>query len=262
LGHERVGHLPKTERWRGIVNSIGSYSNTENTIGNIASQTTKNVRNRFENIENDNGVFAAFKYLLNLTYCAKSDSALEKLAKNKIELPKNFSLYDLAYSIQHYVNTYAESREYSSFATQSMIDTVSEWAQQNANNQIVLFDSNNQSFDLWNKAANGAGFCELTRLIFSKFTERYLKYFLEREAAAAINNIYDRKQFNENLEKHIDKISRHAFETSKITQSFAAGWYNKETKNNFPSDEKIKGFLSFAFKKINSELIREENKDD
>lgn len=71
-----------------------------------------------------------------------------------------------------------------------------------------------------------------------------------------------RKQFNKNLEDHVDRISKHAFETSKITQSFAAGWYNKEVKTAFPSDRKIRGFLAFAFKKINSELIREETKDD
>lgn len=262
LGHERVGRLPKTEKWKKIVNSISSYSDEGETIVDIASQTTKNVRHRFENIENDGGVLAAFKYILALASSSKSENAFDQLSQKGIELPKDFSLYDLAYSIQDYVARHTDSKEYSAFATQSMIDTVGEWARQKASNQIALFDSNDRSLELWNQAANGAGFCEISRLFFSKFTERYLKYFLEREAAASISNIYDRKQFNQNLEKHVDRISKHAFETSKITQSFAAGWYNKELKDTFPSDKKIKGFLSFAFKKINSELIREENKDD
>ena len=262
MGHERVGYLPKTQKWRGIVKSISSYTDAEEIIVDIAAQTTKNVRHRFQNIENDSGVFAAFKYVLALTYSAKSQNAFDKLDQQGINLPKDFNLYDLAYSIQEYVGKNTDSKEYSAFATQSMIDTVSDWARLNEKNQIALFDSSDKGLDLWNKAANGAGFCELSRLFFSKFTERYLKYFLEREAAASISNIYDRKQFNQNLEEHVDQISKHAFETSKITQSFAAGWYNKEVKGVFPSDRKIKGFLSFAFKKINSELIREETKDD
>lgn len=262
MGHERVGSLPKTERWRGIVNSISSYTDTGETIADIASQTTKNVRHRFQNIENDNGVFAAFKYVLVLTQAAKSNDAFEIMARYGIDLPIDFNLYDLAYSIQEYIGKNIDSKEYSAFATQSMIDTVSEWARQHEKYQITLFDSGEKGLEIWNEAANGAGFCELSRLFFSKFTERYLKYFLEREAAASIKNIYDRKQFNENLEDHVERISKHAFETSKITQSFAAGWYNKEVKATLPSDKKIRGFLSFAFKKINSELIREETKDD
>lgn len=262
MGHERVGRLPKTERWRGIVNSIGSYTDAGETIVDIASQTTKNVRHRFQNIENDSGVFAAFKYVLALTQAAKSPNAFNKLAQHGIDLPEDFNLYDLAYSIQEYVGKNSNSKEYSAFAIQSMIDTVSEWARQHENNQIALFDSGDKGLEIWTEAASGAGFCELSRLFFSKFTERYLKYFLDREAAANINNIYDRKQFSQNLEDHVERISKHAFETSKITQSFAAGWYNKEVKATLPSDKKIKGFLSFAFKKINSELIREEAKDD
>jgi hypothetical protein len=262
LGHERVGRLPKTERWRGIVHSIGSYTDGGETIVDIASQTTKNVRYRFQNIESDSGVFAAFKYVLALTHAAKSEDAFDKLAKHGIDLPKDFNLYDLAYSIQDYIRRNTDSKEYSAFATQSMIDTVSEWARQQEKNQIALFDSGDKGLELWNEAANGAGFCELSRLFFSKFTERYLKYFLEREAAASITNLYDRKLFNQNLEDHVERISKHAFETTKIAQSFAAGWYNKEVKASLPSDKKIKGFLSFAFKKINSELIREETKDD
>jgi hypothetical protein len=262
LGHERIGNLPKTERWRGIVYSIGSYSEAGESIVDIASQTTKNVRYRFQNIVNDSGVFAAFKYVLALSHAAKREDAFEKLAKQGIDLPKDFNLYDLAYSIQDYVDKNTDSKEYSAFATQSMIETVSEWSRLHEKNQIALFDSGDKGLDIWKEAANGSGFCELSRIFFSKFTERYLKYFLEREAAANISNIYERKQFSLNLENHVERISKHAFETTKIAQSFAAGWYNKEVKSTLPSDKKIKGFLSFAFNKINSELIREETKDD
>lgn len=193
MGHERVGSLPKSERWRGIVNSISSYTDAGESIVDIASQTTKNVRHRFQNIENDSGVFAAFKYVLSLTYFSKSPDAFEKLNKQGIDLPKDFNLYDLAYSIQNYINRNADSKEYSVFAAQSMIDTISEWARQHEKNQFALFDSGDKGLELWTEAANGTGFCELSRLFFAKFTEKYLKYFLEREAAAGIDNIYEKK---------------------------------------------------------------------
>jgi len=259
LGHERLGTLPKTEKWRAIVSAISTYSDATNPIGNISMETTKNVRHRFQNIENDGGVFAVFKFLLTLAFAARSEDTFLKLTQQGIQLPNDFSLYDLASSLQTYVSSKTDSKEYSSFAIQSMLETFSQWAKQNESNQIALFDSNNSALDLWHKAGNGAGFCELSRLFFAKFTERYLKYFLEREAAANINNLYDRIQFNKNLEQHIERISKHAFETSIIAQSYSAAWFNKEVKAKLPTDKKIQGFLSFAFKKINSELIREEN---
>lgn len=258
MGHERIGNLPKSERWRVIVKSITDYSDANDTIVDIATQTTKNVRNRFQYIDNDGSVFAAFKFIVTLSHFARSNNAFEKLAEEGIQLPEDFNLYDLASCIQNYIIENAESREYSSLATQSIIETVSDWARSNETNQTNLFDSNSNSLQVWQKASNGAGFCELSRLFFSKFTERYLKYFLEREAAANINNLFDRTQFNKNLENHVDRISKHAFETSKITQSFAAAWFNKHAKEKLPSDKRILGFLSFAFQKINSELLREE----
>ncbi|QNL48135.1 hypothetical protein H8S90_15120 [Olivibacter sp. SDN3] len=262
MGHERIGTLPKSERWRNIVRSVGNYTDSEDNIAEIASQATRNVRSRFQDITSDSSVFAAFKFILTLAHLAKSDDALEKLQGQGIVLPKNFNLYDLAFCIQNYVLEDIDSQEYSSFAVQSIIETISEWARVNETGQQNLFESNDGSLELWRKASNGAGFCELSRLFFSKFTERYLKYFLEREAAAEINNLYDRTQFNKNLETHIDRIAKHAFETSKITQSFAAAWFNKYAREKLPTDKRIRGFLSFAFQKINSELVREEIAND
>ena len=94
-------------------------------------------------------------------------------------------------------------------------------------------------------------------MFLSKYTERYLKYFLEREASIALNTVQDRQNFSDNIAEHINAISKHAFETSKITQSFAAGWYNKHAKNNLPTDGEVESFLKLAFGKIREELWRE-----
>jgi hypothetical protein len=110
---------------------------------------------------------------------------------------------------------------------------------------------------VWGRASNGAGFCELSRLFFAKFTERYLNYFLEREASAALPTIEDRQRFREQLRQHVDQVSQHAFEKAKITQSFAAGWYNRHARRGRPSRLEVERFLSIAFGKIREELLRE-----
>ncbi|MBK7358112.1 MAG: hypothetical protein IPI45_11770 [Saprospiraceae bacterium] len=210
-------------------------------------------------IEEDGGVLAAFKYLILLSVSSKQDNSSDFLSEQGITLPTDFNLFDLSLSIKEFVGKEQDSKEYSAFAIQSMIDTVCEWSKKNELQQTLIFDSNKNSFDAWKNAADGSGFCELSRIFFSKFTERYLKYFLEREASTSIKSLYDRELFLEKLENHVQDISKHAFETAKIIQSLSAGWFNKRAMDKIPSEKEVKGFLSFAFQKINSELIREEN---
>src|SRR5207237_918033 len=112
-------------------------------------------------------------------------------------------------------------------------------------------------FDVWKQASNGGGFCELSRIFFGKFTERYLNYFLEREASAVLPNLEQRERFSQELTQRVDDVSRYAFETARITQSFAAGWFNKHARSGLPSDASIRGFLRLAIAKLREELRRE-----
>jgi hypothetical protein len=260
MGHERVGYLPKTKKWTSIVGEIASFSESNNNVKEISYQTTKNVRSKFKNIEADNGVQSAFEFLVLLSILPKKENWNEYLNSKGIKLKSDFSLIELAQSAKRFIEKNQDSKEYSTFASQALLDTISHWVSENNKQQSLFFDSNKNPIEIWTKSADGSGFCELSRVFFSKFTERYLKYFLERETVTRINNIFDLSAFNKQLEAHISEISTHAFETSKITQSFAAGWYNKNVRDSLPSKDKIKGFLSVAFQKLNSEILREEQK--
>lgn len=261
MGHERVGYLPKSERWKGIVKKISHFSSEKDDVSDIATETTRNVRSKFKNIREDSGVISAFKFLVLLTQASKKENPSEFLKSKGISLSKEFNIFELTKSVQDFVTKNQESKEYSTFAVQSMIDTISEWSQKNQLQQTLIFDSNKDSFSTWQRAADGSGFCELSRIFFSKFTGRYLKYFLEREASSRIQSLSDREQFSKKLETHIQDISKHAFETAKIAQSFAAGWYNLHATDKIPTDDKLEDFLAFAFKKLNSELLREEDNE-
>lgn len=259
MGHERVGFLPKTKRWNAIVSGIGSFSANPEEISQIAAATTKNVRSRFKLIGSDEGVVSAFKYLVLLSYATKQENSIDFLNQKGINLSKDFDFFDIGITAKQYLEKHFQSKEYSTIATQSLMDTISDWFQKNESQQTALFSSPENPLEKWKKASTGEGFCELSRSFFSNFTKRYLEYFLEREAAWTLKNIEERKHFKEKLETLVSEVSIHAFETAKITESFSAGWYNKNVKEKIPSDRKIQGFVDYAFNKINSELLREEN---
>lgn len=257
MGHERVGILPKTQRWTDLVQKIAGMYISPVSISDIARQTIKNIRSRFRHITQDNGVKATFQFLVVFAAASRSDNPREQLLAIGLDLPDTITPLSLARAIRSWVDTRKESLEYSEIAQSAAIDTISIWYKKHNLNELRLFKEIEDPFDVWRKAGTGAGFCELARIFFAKFTERYLNYFLEREASGALRNLYERELFSKQLQEHMEEVSQHAFETAKITQSFAAGWFNKHTRKGFPNEQEIESFLSLAFGKIREELYRE-----
>ena len=259
MGHERIGILPKTKRWTAVVHNMATFSVSENNVPEIAKQTLKNVQSRFKDIEQDKGVQAAFQFLVLLCVSAKYHNPSEFLYSHGIKLSENLTPLQIAKAVTEWVSMHSESKEYASFAQSAAIDAIGDWYQKNQSFQKNLFSGDYDPNEVWRKSSDGGGFSELSRTYFSKFTERYLRYFLERSASSSIHDIDTRNNFNIELQRHLSEISKHAFETAKITQSFAAGWFNKNAKDTIPSKRKMLGFLTIAFGKLKGELLREEN---
>ncbi|RKU08857.1 hypothetical protein C6503_22365 [Candidatus Poribacteria bacterium] len=260
MGHERMSVLPQTKKWRDIFEQIAGRHVSDTEIEDITQKTIQNVRSRFRHIERDSGVLGTFQFLVNLAVASREENPQVWLLDIGIELPNNPTPLSFAKAVNAYVASQKDSFEYSGIAQKAASEAISIWYDQNHVNSLSLLDSLKDPFEVWRKAGNGAGFCELSRLFFGKFTQGYLEYFLEREISAALGSIDERIKFGQYLEKHIDAISSNAFETAKITQSFAAGWFNQHTKKGIPSKKEVQGFLWHAFGKMREELQRESSK--
>lgn len=257
MGHERTGMLPKTDKWKQLVESLTIPIVSPEDAGKIASQTLNNVRHQYKRVMYDSGVKAAFKFLVALSVNSSKQNPTKELANLDIFIESNPTPLATTKAAHLFIKENQGLPEYARIAQYATGDALVSWYRQQQSSQLTLFDSPKSPYEIWRKSSNGAGFCELTRLFFSAFTERYLNYFLEREASAVISSISDRESFKYNLDSYIDSISKHAFETSKITQSFAAGWFNKNAQNDVPTDKQIEGFLILAFEKVREELLRE-----
>lgn len=257
MGHERVGFLPKSKSWNSVVTSIHDYGAKKPDVSAIAQQTLKNVKQRFLALNNDAGFLASFKCLVLLSFANRAEEPFAFLNENGLSLTSSDSLFQLNSAAQKLMERQTGSKEYSSIATKALIDTINYWVKTNQPS-VNLFGTNNNILSSWENATNGAGFCEVSREYFSRFTTQYLSYFLDRAASAQIGSLAERTLFSESIKRHISEISTHAFETSKIAQSFSAGWFNKNAKESLPSDTKIKGFLGLVTKKFYDEFSREE----
>ncbi len=259
MGHERVGILPKTKRWQIIVKQIATASNADFDTATVAASTLRNVRKQFTSLEFDPTTQAAFRFLVALAVSSRN-SNIGDFADLVGGNPERATPLRVATALRHHTAASEQTPEYAEIAKDAAIDAIAKWYQDHKPQSLSLFDSFNTPLDTWRKAGDGAGFCELSRLFFSNYVERYLNYFLEREASNVLRTVEDRNALNDKIEAHITFVSQHAFETSKITQSWAAGWFNERTRQGMPTEEDIHNFLSHAFGKLRAELIREEQK--
>ena len=53
MGHERVGFLPKTQRWNGLIEKIGLTYSSDLPIADVAAETLQNVRKQYETMLDD-----------------------------------------------------------------------------------------------------------------------------------------------------------------------------------------------------------------
>ncbi|MDA3860883.1 MAG: hypothetical protein PF445_06630 [Melioribacteraceae bacterium] len=260
MGHKRYGYLPKTKRWLTIVEELAELPQGDFDVTSIVNHTLKNVQSRFSRLEEDPSIHSSFEFLLQLSHAFQQNDPIKYLKDNGIIEHDELSVLKLGRALKKYKKDDAVSLEYQTFSRQAAIDALNQWYKANLDSGVSFFNEEIDDERVFRNIGKAGGFSDLTREYFSSFTERYLKYYLEREASSAITNINEREQFNEGIKRHVNDISKHAFETTKITQSFSAAWFNKNARESIPTAKQIKKFLSYAFNKMKGELLREESK--
>lgn len=256
MGHERVGALPRTKRWRDVVGGIADAAAVDGDVQGLANATLENVRSRLLSIHGDTGFIASFQFLLGLALSASPRVDRDSLGELAVDLESNPSPLRLASDLHQHVATNSQSAEYAEMARKAAVDVISAWTEQQTR-QLSFSGEHEQASEVWRRASDGGGFCEVSRLFFGKFVERYLNYFIGREASSHVATTEDRERLARRLADHVDGVSHHAFETSRITQSFAAGWFNRNARDGMPTEGEISGFLSHSVGKLREELLRE-----
>ena len=256
MGHERIGALPRTRPWVRVVEGIVAAADFDGEVDELASLTLENVRSRLAGMYSDTGVVAAFEFLIGLSLSASGAVDRDSLGHLAVDFDSNPSPLKLANILATWVDTHRQSGEYAEIARKAAVEAIAGWSEQKSS-QLTFAGQHEQAVDVWRAASDGRGFCEVARLFFASLTERYLNYFISREASSQVFNMDDRERLARRLHDHAHEISLHAFETAKITQSFAAGWFNRYARDKLPSREDTRRFLAVSMEKMQEELGRE-----
>lgn len=257
MGHERIGFLPKTREWKRITDQLSCFSEDSAEIKRISYDTLQAVRSTYSQLMNDESLIKCIQFLAAISVSAKKDSQVEYLKSIGFEIPgSGVSTYQLINNANRLIDTEHGSLETNKIAKDALTQAVIEYGKKEVGpRQISLFDS--KQSNVWNSAGSGAAFCELARNFIASFTDRQLRYYLERTAADSINDYTRYNTFLGQLKDHTSEIGNHAFETSKLVQSFSAGWFNKHCKNGMPSEDAARDYLRISLTKMKEEFRRE-----
>ena len=255
MGHERIGFLPKTKQWQAIIHQLEKYSGDPEAIWEIANDTLDCVRSSYKYIAYDESMVNAIRFLTTLCFSANSDSQAEYLNHQGFSVDTDLSLFSLMKSAEKYIVTDIESLETNKMVQDSVMQALVTYKQTHETEQLSFTGLGPEN--IWQQTGNGAAFCEIARSFVAAFTDRQLRYYLERVAAGILSDYSQIVSFSRELTTQTYAITSHTSDVSKLMQAYAAGWYNTYSTHAVPPDSDISRFLSMTFGKIKEEFRRE-----
>ena len=257
MGHERIGLLPRSQRWQDLASRLVGVED-ERSTSDLVDRTLDLVRSRFLQLATDPGVLSSFEYLALLSFrFSQVPTDIGSPSRPEITLSDDPTPLEVVRDLRSYMSETGGSAEYSALSLAAAADALGSWYANTELTQLALFEADAGTAQKWRNAGTAAGFCEISRLFFARLTERYLRYFLERAGTEVVWQAESKDTFQQRLSTHIDRVSMLAFETSKITQSFAAGWFNRRLSERTLDKRHTKNFLRVAFGKLREELTHQ-----
>ena len=254
MGHIRLGTLPRTRRWKEVIDLVAGGGGD---AAAIASATLDAAEHDLSEAANDTGLRHAFWLLTQVPDAATSPdfaSALRAVGMTVSDAP---SAAELTSAFTQAVDDRVEATKSRSgtgeLAQIAAAETLSMFLRDRAS---TLFGSTTEDvrFELA-KAATEVRFGLLARDFFARFTGRYLAYFVSKELP---QNIGPNRRFG-NLDEaraFSSALDLHCREASKIVEAFAGGWYSKARFEKDLTEARAGRFVTYALKKVRSELRR------
>ncbi|MEE9198512.1 MAG: hypothetical protein V3U26_01805, partial [Dehalococcoidia bacterium] len=129
MGHERIGILPRTKPWANVVAQIVQIPSSDRDVAKLANATLTNVRARFRRIHKDEGVKAAFQFLVSLSISGSLGTKNQTPTAPPIDLASNPSPLQLATDLHGWVNAHRQSFEYADIARKAATDVIAIWSE-------------------------------------------------------------------------------------------------------------------------------------
>lgn len=254
MGHIRLGRLPKTVRWRGVV---GLLDHAPDDVPAVARATVVAAESHLRSLSRDPSLTYCFWLLVRLASATRKDDFTGALVRLGIDATRTDSAVGFVSLVNQRVRDEVvgnvASGPFGEIASLALRRTLLETIGQHGRS---LFDSSvDDIHTAFRSHATPRQVGELSQRFFGDYLSRTLRFFIEKElsnsvgASHGLTTISDSTQFTEALDLY-------ARQSARITRDFAADWYDKhrwEARGEISRDE-VQAFVAVALAKLRAEL--------
>ena len=256
MGHVRLGRLPKTLHWQGVV---GLLDQSPDDVAGVARATVTAAEVRLRELSRDPSLVYCFWVLVRLTAAAREPHFADATAALGFPPSDGDSALTFIARVNERVRAelreYPESGPFSELASLALRNALSETVGQHGRSLFgSSLDDVQQAF---RGHASATRFGDLAKRFFGDFLARTLRSFVDKELSNrvgpghALADIEASRDFS-------DALDVYTRQSAQIIEQFAAGWYGKhnwETRGAI-SREEAQGFVAVALRKLRMELTR------
>ena len=255
MGHVRLGQLPRTRKWRDVVELVAAGAN----VPQVANATIKAADGAFSFVTDDSGYNHAVWLMTQLGLAAGRENPLEHLRAQGVNIPDNTSIPGIVVALTNAIDDHASRNgghsDLGELAQRALADAV-----------ITRLEPKLQQQSMFNMQAEDTQrallefgkqkeFGQLSREFYSRLTNECMNYFLSQTLATHLGEGQRFATMNQ-MAQFEEALTTHCREASAIVEEFSGDWFSKhryEEEGNI-SPESVRGFASWALKKMKDEL--------
>lgn len=255
MGHLRLGRLPKTYKWRAVIDLLNE---TPDDPAALAGAVVKAAEARLRELGRDSSLTYCFWLLTRITWAARREDFTAALSELDLPPAGDGSALVFISGVSDRVRSelihHPESGPFAELASLALRRALSETVGQEGRS---LFGSSMEDIQhAFREYSTARRFGILARRFFGDFFSRTLSFYVEKELANNIgeghglSSIADSEEFT----RALDIYTR---QSAFIMEEFASGWYSKqnwESKGHI-SLEDAQGFVAVALRKLRMELV-------
>lgn len=258
MGHTNLGYLPKTYRWRQVIEHLTDGAEA----GEIADASFHAAQTGLRLVATDNGFAHVLLNIFEFTEAARSKDFISGLKERGFDLPDRATALDVVASFGRKTERdLIENRALSDAAEIAKNSFHEALLQRTTVNQLGIFEASSTDIrDAVGRGLRGREFEALMHGFYASFVQKYLKYYLSRELpnhvgnSRRLKNLDDHAQFNKEFDLHVNQ-------TVRIAKEFTPGWFGKASFEGRIDVQSVRAYAHIAFKKIAKDFAKSEGAD-
>ena len=261
MGHVRLGILPKSRKWGEVVALLTDGHASFEQIASLSAEASEKA---LSSLTKDPVFIEAFWMLCKIPQAARSDNFREALGNLGVHVSDQPTLPEI-------VNAFSKAMDNCMRGQANGRNDFAEMARNAAISSLTRMVQN-QMPSLWQEHTpedvrhalghftSSEHFGALAQEFYSDFTERHLRYYLDRETPKHVGADKYLPSLTA-LDSFNNALHNHCQEGSVIMRVFARDWYGKQYQNGEDphSRDKVKGFTHIAMKKVKAEMKQRRN---